>query len=156
MKYVGEKDAVVDSTDPVCIDQRIFEFSTIRKDFFLGYKGVWDILTGDVYRFELGGSVYAVPSGHHVVIGDEYGDIDFILIDEVFNRPIELIQLDYAMMNWVVHYPKLIGYEKDVELYWPMTKNIIPIQDNGRLILVTDRDLYTKFKNLQVEVFTSV
>lgn len=156
MHYIGEEDAIVNGMSPDCVSNRIFEFSVTKKDFFLGYKGAWDIITGPTFTFELGGSVYTVPSGHHVVIGDEYGDIDFILIDEVFNRPIEIVQLDYTMMNWVIHKPVLIDYTEETNVYWPMSKNIIPIQDKQRVILLSDRDLYSKFKHDQVEVFTSV
>ena len=154
MNYIGEE-GTTSGLSAECISHRIFEFSVTKKDFFLGYKGAWDVITGPVFVFTLGGSEYTVPSGHHVVIGDDYGDIDFIIIDEVFNRPIELIQLDHHLMNWVVHKPVLVDYKEEVDVYWPMSKNIIPIQDQQRVILLSDRDLYSKFKNDQVEVFTS-
>lgn len=156
MKYIGERNQEVSSSDPTCAEERIFEFSVTKKDFFLGYKGSWDIIVGDVFEFIVKGAVYLVPSKQHIVIGDEYGDIDFIEVDEAFNRPIDFVQLDKDMMNWSIGHPTLVNFHHDMEVFWPMSKNIIPIQDKEKIILVSDRDHYGKFKDEQVEVFTSV
>jgi len=154
LNYIGEEDKPVTAFDDSCVNERIMEFSCDKLDFFLTHKIMWDEIRGDVYDVKVGDGVFSVPSGHFVMIGDDYGDFDWIMIDEMFGRPLLTVStFDMALKNWNIM-PLQAQNVHDEVVYWPTTKNIIPIQSNNTVILVSEKDQHLKMQRYQIEVFT--
>lgn len=155
MNYIGENDAYVDAFKENCIEHRIMEFNVDKKDFFLVNKIIWDSIKCSFYDVEIGGGVFSIPAGHFIMIGDEYGDIDWIVIDELFSRSLSVACFDMDFRNWSVSDVRVSDVYSG-EIFWPNTKHIIPIQSNGVTILLSEKDQHHKTQDQQIEIFTQL
>ncbi len=154
MNFIGERDKAIDAFNRDAINYRILEFNTEKKDLFLQFKMSWDIVTADVYHVQVGNNVFMIPTGFYVLIGDSYADFDWIQVDEMFNRDIEIVTFGIDMLNWRIEHPQLMNFSNE-EFHWPMSKHVIPLQENNRVIMVSEKDQYHKLKAFQLDLFTS-
>lgn len=154
MYFIGEEDISVDAFKRDAINHRILEFNTEKKDLFLQFKMSWDVVNADVYHVQVGNTIFMIPTGFYVLIGDSYADFDWILVDEMFNRDIEIVTFGVDMFNWRIEEPNLVDFSNE-EFHWPMSKHIIPLQSDSRVIMVSEKDQYHKLKHYQLDMFTS-
>lgn len=155
MNYIGEGDVPIPAENEECASKRLLEFNTDTKkwDFYLTYKIAWDLIEAQMFEMEIGNGKFNIPSGLYVMIGDDYGEIDWIMIDELFSRPLSISTLDTNFKNWGCSEPRATGvYEGSI--FWPSTKHIIPVVDNETVILVSEKDQHNRTGAFQVEMFT--
>lgn len=154
MNYVGENAAIVAAKDYDSMMSRIFEFHTEKLDFYLNVKLMWDVIDGMMIDLAVGGGIFSIPSGMYVMIGDEYGEVDWIKVDELIARPdLTVATLDVEFANWGCASASASNVH-DGEIYWPSSKHIIPIQSNSIVILVSEKDQYPILGQSQIEIFT--
>lgn len=154
MYFIGERDIEVDAFARDAINHRILEFNTEKKDLFLQFKMSWDIVNADVYHVLIGESLFMIPTGYYVLIGDSYADFDWIQVDEMFNRDIEIATFGVDMVSWRIETPHLIDFSNE-EFHWPTSKHVIPLQKDRRVIMVSEKDQYHKLKAFQLDLFTT-
>jgi len=156
MNYLSENMTPLDASVQSTINKMIFEFrfhNEIEKsDYFLVHKINWQILTAGIYKFQIGDCVHSIPSGHFVMIGDENGDMDWITVDEMVGREIECVRFGAELGHWDVKPAVLLDYFEG-QYYWPTTAHAVPIINNNRVIMVSERDHYHKIKDCGVDLF---
>lgn len=155
MKYIGEEDKTVSASKEESIQERILEFNNKKLDYFLNYKTYWEMIEGTMYNLKVGNSQFVVPLSHYIMIGDEFGEIDWILVDELVSRGLDVILLDTDLKSWYSMPPTVIGVEMK-SFFWPNTQHIIPIQDNGHVVLVADKDQYQKMNGRAIDAYISL
>tara|TARA_Y100001973_G_scaffold98941_1_gene157336 strand:- start:80624 stop:81091 length:468 start_codon:yes stop_codon:yes gene_type:complete len=153
LNYIGIDNEELPCTDEITITKRLFEFNVDKRDYFLNFKTNWNIVETKGYRFSIAGGDFILPSGFFIMLTDDVGEIDWIPVDESFARPLEFAAFNSDLNIWKAELPVVTGYE-DVSIFWPMGKNIIPVQSNGVVLMISDKDHYQKFKNFTVDAFT--
>lgn len=165
MNYIGKDNNPISAYDESCADNKIFTFRNAPKvsgvyDFFLSSMSYWENLTGTIYSAKIGSGVFDIPTGLFVMIGDEYGDFDWIEIDELIGRPhLTVMTFDADFTQWSISGMQIVGVNEGTIL-WPSprddkTKDIIPIMSNGTAIMVSEKDQHLRMQHYQVEIFTS-
>ena len=155
MKYIGEKDKPVPASEESSIQERILEFSHEKLDYFLNYKTYWELIEGTMYNLKVGNSQFVIPLSHYIMIGDEFGETDWILVDELVSRGLDVTMLDIELKKWYNLLPTVVSVEMK-SFFWPNTKHIIPIQDNGHVVLVADKDQYQKMNGRAIDAYISL
>lgn len=153
MNYIGENNKKVDAFDEGSVEERILEFSTEKLDHFLRHQIVWNEITGDIYQLQVGNGTFNIPSGHHVMVGDDVGTVDWIMVDELLTRELDVMTLDMELRNWGSVTPQATDYYTG-SVFWPNTKHIIPLQSEHSVILVSEKDQYNQVGSFDVGVFT--
>lgn len=137
-----------------CKSSWVLEYSPDKRDYFLNFRMMWNQVSGDVYHFNVSqGKSVSIPSGFYLLIGDVYGELDWILIDELIGRPIETALLSEDLNAWSLRILEFESVSQE-QIYWPQTKNIIPMCRQGNVILVSDKDQYNKTKNDIINILT--
>lgn len=165
MNYMAEDNSPISAYDPECVNHKIFSYRPYKKgskeeDFFLGSMSYWENLTGMVYTVSIGGNPFDIASGLFVMIGDEYGDFDWIEIEELIGRTqLTVMTFDPSFRQWNISPMNVLDAKDDQSLLWPSpldekAKGIIPIISNNTVILVSEKDQHSKMQHYQVEVFT--
>lgn len=154
MNYIGSNDVPLSSKDIETIEKRIFIFDTEAEDYFLQMCISWDKVTTTFYRVKIGDSIYEIPSGTYLLCGCAGGSQDWIEIDELAGRPIEVILISKNFRSWDFVTPKFIAARED-SCYVPMVKNPIPVSDldGGKHIIISAGDQYRKLKDRDYDIF---
>lgn len=148
MKLLGFNDSAIDITNPDNLGQKFFEFCPVSDDYFLNFHFNWDVVTSTVYVFTSGRFTFQIPSGFYIFIGCPTGLNDWILIDEIIDRDIEVFVMPTSLGSWSLQEFQL----KDImtiEYVYPSTKNPVPMLDEtGKVcVIASPVDQYHKFKN---------
>lgn len=149
MNYITDVGSDLNWMSRDCLNSWVLEFSHEKNDYFLNYRMMWKEVIGEIYRFNIGGNVVSIPSGFHMMIGDVYGSIDWISADEVVSRKVDVVILDKEHKVWTLKHPKFISVDTG-SVYWPNTKNIIPMVSGENVLIVADKDLYTKTQEINI------
>lgn len=147
MHYLNETAAGLDWFSPKCTNNHIFEYSLDRQDYFLNYRMIWREVDADFYEMVIGNQTFFLPSGFYVMIGDVFGELDWIMIDEMIGRDLECVILSPGLETWSLHTPKLKNVSEK-RMFWPKTTNIIPVRSGDRVLMISDKDFYHKTKDL--------
>lgn len=142
----------VDATKEDCINGMLFEFKTKEEDYMLRYFINWDIVSARIFHMKIGNNIFSIPSSFHVMIGDLYGEVDWMMVDEMINREVECVTFDSELESWSIDPPELIDVSEE-KIYWPMTQNIIPCESDSRIILMSKKDQYHMTKNFLIDSF---
>ena len=153
MRYLGE-DVFLSASDQGSIEKRYFEFNTSKEDYFLTYRPTWDKVVTDVYYFNIGTKTFKIPHGSFIFICDEYGQSEWILIEESIGRKMSAFVMDKELQNWSSREMVLVDVKQET-IYLPITKNVIPVvsDDSDKVILISMVDQYLKTKNKGIEIY---
>jgi hypothetical protein len=153
MNYLSDE-KTIDWCSLDCTDSWLLEFSPDKSDYFLNYRLMWNKIYSQVFTFNVNNQAQIqIPSGFFVLIGDVYGVLDWIMVDEMIGRPIETIILSEDQHAWSLRVLEFDSVE-DKEFYWPNTKNIIPMSNgDGHVIMISDKDQHHKTKNEIINSF---
>jgi hypothetical protein len=143
-------------TDENCCSKFFYEFNMEKLDYFYVYKAIWDSFSTMNYHFDVGGANICIPSGMYVMISDEYGDIDWIPVDEIIGRDIDLLVINSKYSGWEVIRPRLFDSKSDT-VFIPNTKGVIPVTDqkHSKFVLVCRTDQYKNTLGLTADAFTT-
>lgn len=157
MYYCKEGVAPSPATDIDSTAAHIYEFSVQKEDYFYNLRMSWENITSPAYELRFGNSVIVVPSGLYVVLCDESGVIDWVLVDEVIGRDMSIMLLSPNMKSWSIQTPVLVEYHEEYEYYLPKTENALPItnQNNDGVIVVSRADQYSLTKDKLVDIFVT-
>lgn len=142
----------IDAFAEDCINEMLFEYKTKEEDYMLRYFMNWDVVKARVFTMRIGSSVFDIPSSFHVMIGDSYGEVDWMMVDEMINREVECVTLGRELETWHLNQP-ILEDAQDRKFHWPMTQGIIPCESGGRVILLSRKDQYHMTKNLLIDSF---
>lgn len=142
----------VDAYDEDSINCMIFEFKPKEEDYLLRQFVTWDVIKAKIFKMKIGNSVFSIPSSFYIMIGDSYGELDWMMVDEMINREVDCVSLDGKMETWDLHQPELVDVREEV-VHWPMTQNIIPCESNRNVILLSRKDQFHMTKNFLIDSF---
>lgn len=148
MKYITDS-GEMDWGDDGCLSSWITEFSHEKNDYFLNYRMMWNEMSGDIYRYEIGNLVVDIPSDMYIMIGDVYGNLDWVTSEEMINRSVDLVVINKDFKQWSLKQPKFVEV-MSMELYWPRTKNIIPVVTGDSVLIFSEKDIYTKTQDMNI------
>lgn len=139
---------------PETKQKKIYEFSIDKSDYFMNFRMVWKKIEGDFYTFRLGKDFINIPAGFHVMVGDEEGSIDWILVDELVGRDIDILTLSQNFGTWGLEKPSIVTVSKKT-VFWPTTKNIVPLCFNcarvsNSVIILSDKDRWQSMKDVAI------
>lgn len=149
MNYITDTDKILNWSDRDCLSSWVMEFSHEKNDYFLNYRMMWNEVVGDIFTFNIGGELVDLPAGFHVMIGDVYGEVDWISSDEMVNRNVDIVIITKTLDNWSLKPAKFVSV-KSGSVLWPKTKNIIPMISTKNVLIVSDKDIYTKTLDLNI------
>ena len=155
MMYISSENSVkIPFSDENCCSQFFYEFSMEKLDYFYVLKPIWDSFATQNYYFLIAGAKICVPSGLYVMICDEYGDLDWIPVDEIIGRDISLLVINDKFNGWDHVKPELLEAKSDT-VYIPSTKSVLPLTDskNSKMILVCRTDQYKNTTGLFADDF---
>lgn len=154
MFYIDENDRPCASSSIDTIEKRLFQFDVDAEDYFLRYFVTWDKIQTDFYRIELNGAVFNIPSGMYILCGCDGGSQDWIMVDEIVGRPIEIILINNNYRSWSFCRPVVTDLYNGV-CYTPMSKSPIPVTDASgkKVIIVSTVDQYHKLKDRDYDIF---
>lgn len=154
MFYIDGNDRPCSSLSADVIEKRLFHFDVDKEDYFLRYFITWDKVQTDMYRLDLDGCIFSIPSGVYILCGCDGGSQDWILVDEIVGRPIEIILINNNYRSWSFCRPVVTDVHNDV-YYAPMTKSPIPITDSSskKVIIISSVDQYHKLKDRDYDIF---
>lgn len=122
-----------------CVAKEMFEFKTDVKDFFLLRTFAWEEIVAMVYFIKIGNTIFQIPSGLYIVLCDEYGTVDSILVDEIIGRTVEILTLDKNLSTPDNDTCDILD-AKMKKHFWPNSNNIIPIvSECGRRVVLLSR-----------------
>jgi hypothetical protein len=159
LSFVGESNVSgeLDAGDESIINQRFYEFSLNSEDYFLSLKATWDFIKTEVYHFQVSPTfTVEIPSGFYVMVSDEYGSVDWILVDEIIGRPLQVAMLDTKFSAWSLRDLHHVDHIEEEGIFFPNTKNPIPITDenNSSCIIISKVDNWGRTKDLLIDTFT--
>lgn len=148
MYLLGAEDKPVDILNHDNIGKKIFEFCPQKEDYFLNFYFNWEKIKSEVFVFKAGRITFQIPSGFFLFIGSPCGMNDWIMVDEIIDRDIEVFVMPTSLGSWTLQKFQLIDV-LELEYIYPQTKNPIPLLDqSGRLCVISSpADQYHKFKN---------
>ena len=146
MRLVGYNETY-SVTDESVIEKPTYEYSYKENDYFLKHHTAWDCAVVE-YLISINGYQYMLPSGMYLLVGEIYGDQDWVYIDELIGREIEVFQTDTEFSELSFGKVELLD-SVDVEVFYPQCKQIIPIADmtGEKVIMVSKSDHYHNLKN---------
>lgn len=130
----------------------ILEYALDKEDYFLNYRISWKEIETDIFRFIIGPQTIEIPSGFYVMICDEVGDIDWILVDEIISRPLQIGCLSRKQDAWKPMEPRLDWVDYGT-IFWPQTKNVIPVYNNSCGVVLSEKDSYRSTKDSSINMF---
>ena len=154
MYFINQHEKPASSISADTPEGRIFIFDTEEEDYFLQMCIAWDKITTTFYKIQLGESIYNIPSGTFILCGCDGGSQDWIDVEELVWRPIEVILINHNYRSWDFVQPKFIDMYEGF-CYFPMTKSPIPVTDAMGLknIIVSSSDQYRKLKDKDYDIF---
>jgi len=148
--FIGSEKKLYSFEDKNSLCMHIFEFKPDKMDFFLTRTFAWEEITSMVYLFKMGNDFFSIPSGLYVLLCDDYGTVDCIMIDELIGRDIGILVFDSGLSSPDSNMIELVD-AKSKKYYWPNSNNMIPITSNSgkKVILLSRIDQWksTKDKN---------
>lgn len=153
---VRENEPPISALEQDVTCSHFYEFSVEKEDYFYNLRFVWEEITGPVYTFKLNdGSILNLPSGVYVIICDEYGVIDWIMVDEIIGRSIDVMVLSKDFKSWSLERLKLVKLNEDVDYFLPNTTNSIPIcnEKGNRNVIISRTDQYSHTRDKLVDIF---
>lgn len=157
-KFVDEeakKD--LDVQDEDIINQRFYEFSLKANDYFLHYNAIWDQMKTECYYIEISKNLtIGIPSGFYIMVSDEYGSVDWIQIDEIIGRPLQVACIDPKFSSWSLNDVQLVEHSESETFFFPNTKNIFPVTDDtGKsCVMISKVDNWSQTKDMVINEFT--
>lgn len=144
--FIGENE-FFNADDSDTVGKHLYEFNIERDDYFYMMRLIWDEILVDVYEFSLDTkNTVMIPSGMYILIADEFGQVDWISVDEIVNRDIEVLVLSKNFSSWTLKSLKLKDMHENSTIFLPNTKNPMPISnENGQQILIVSKT--DQFKN---------
>lgn len=154
MYYINQNENPVSSLSADTIEDRIFIFDTEKEDYFLQMCFAWDKVTTVFYKIQLGEAIYNIPSGTFLLCGCDGGSQDWIDVEELVGRPIEVILINSNYRSWDFVQPKFLDMYHGC-CYMPMTKSPIPVTDatGSKNIIISSVDQYRKLKDKDYDIF---
>lgn len=146
MRYLGHEETF-DAASQDVIGERIFEYNIKHDDYLFTYHVGWDIVLAE-YVFDVGGYRYTLPSGIYIFSGCPSGAHDWIRVDEIIDRDIDIFQAPIDLNSWTIEKQKLMDVTTE-KIYMPQTKNPLPVVDSSgkRCIFISYTDVYTRMKD---------
>lgn len=154
--YLTEEKHLIACDDRDILRTHFYEFSLEKDDYFLQRKVLWDSVVTNFYEFCFGdGTTISIPSNYYVLIADVYGEVDWICVDELINRPIEVLILNDSLSSWTLEVLEVTGMTKPKPFYWSATKNAVPVTNsNGKkVIILSTYDQYKATMDLDISSF---
>jgi hypothetical protein len=135
--------------DLAAVASEIFEFKTDVVDFLLARTFSWQEITSMVYFFKLGNEVFQIPSGMYIVLTDEFGSIDCMMVDEIIGRDVEILCMN-AELNNIDNASAEVLDAKNKKHFWPNSNNIIPVtsESGKRVVLLSRVDQFKAVKDM--------
>ncbi|WGH49648.1 hypothetical protein [Alishewanella phage vB_AspM_Slickus01] len=122
-----------------CVSMSIYEFKPDKMDFFLTRTFDWDEVTSMVYLFSIDTEVFHIPSGLYIMLCDEYGTVDCIMVDELIGRNMDVLVMNKDLQSPDCRSLTLID-AKSRKHYWPNSNNIIPLTSvSGKTVVLLSR-----------------
>lgn len=153
MSFISGGNEPLDAFDPESINHQFFELKLSEMDYFLNFRINWDVISTPLFEMAIGGSLFYIPSDFHVMIADVYGNVDWIPVNEMIDREVEVAVFDPSFETWRLDHPRLTNKVTDKEFHWPMTKNVVPILSSNNVILLSQKDHYHKTKHYLIDSF---
>lgn len=149
----GNMKAVCAKSDDT-IEKKIFDFSLEEEDYFLNYHTTWDHIEGDFYDLELDGRIFSIPSGIYILCTCDEGNTDWIMVDELIGRDIDILVLTKSLRSWIPSKPKVRNFYRSANFY-PMSRTPVPIINSTeeRIIIVSSIDQHSKMKDKYFNIF---
>jgi len=155
MFYINAEDAAVDSFNESCVQEKIFVFNPEQEDYFLENFYFWDCVTTEVFDVEIANRMFTIPSGTYILCGCAGGSQDWILIDEMIARPIDVFVIGKGFRGFSLSDMVLKNHRTD-SFYLPApSKNPIPITDStaSRIIITSQTDAYSRMKDKDYDIY---
>lgn len=149
MNYMTDTDKVIDWRGDECLGSWILEYSHEKNDYFLNYRMLWNEIDSEIHVYKIGNSIIEIPSDFHIMIGDIYGELDWISSDELINRSVDVVILDREQKNWTLKKASFVAVKQGT-VYWPKTKNIIPMNIDEKILIMSDKDVYNRTKLMNI------
>lgn len=154
--FIDENESPIPCTSKNVLRTYFFEYNLSESDYYLYRKLQWDIVTTTMYQFKMSdGVTIGIPSNYYVMVGDVYGEVDWVLVDEIIGRDIELLIIKKGFNGWTLDNIEPVGMTEKYKFYWPLTKNPVPIMtDSGdRSVIVSTYDQYKMTRDKSVDEF---
>lgn len=133
--------------------QYLFELDIEESDYMYHRRLCWDHFRGDVYKFDIGNTKIEIPSTFYIMITDEYGEIDWIPVDEIIDRDIDVVTVDKDFSAWRMERLVLIDQLVAQDYAFPQTKNAIPISTDGkRCVIIAKADKHTETGDKRIDM----
>lgn len=154
MYYIDQNDKPRHRQSDDTIEQRLFYFDNDQEDYLLRYHINWNRLGTTFYKIALEGRTYDIPSGTYLLCGCDGGSQDWVTVDELIGKPIEVILINKNFRSWSLAFPKLVDHYEG-SCYTPMTKSPIPVMDSTgeRVIIISFVEQYHKLKDRDYDIF---
>lgn len=151
MKLIGMSDLGTEILDPrleSTVGRRVFDYSIKDEDYLLRHHISWEKVASD-YCISVNGYKFHIPSGMYIFCGCVSGNTDWIMIDELINREVEVFLLSLDFDSWALHQPEFQAFEMNEVVYLPSTKSPLPVADmtGSRAIIISSTDVYHKMKD---------
>lgn len=146
MQLIGETYQPIPNS-PDCVNHHHWEYHVESKDFFLEWKPSWQCIKGPSFVFQIGKNRVRVPASYYIMIGDVYGEIDWIKVDETVGRQFEafIMMGDLESDTWQIESMTVVDFLDDDENMYPHTKNPVPVAlGDDKTVLVSPVDLYNR------------
>lgn len=146
MILIGEEhDGLPDG--PEAVDFFHWEYVIKEKDFFLTWSSAWQKIRGAAYELCIGKESIVLPANYYLMIGDVYGELDWIKVDEIIGRQFEAFVMSnrFDQDAWQIESVQITDHHDDYVSMFPQTRNPVPVLVGDRkAILVSPVDLYNK------------
>lgn len=153
---VRENEPPISALEQDVTCSHFYEFSVEKEDYFYNLRFVWEEITGVVYSFKMNdGTILNLPSGVYVIICDEYGVIDWIMVDEIVGRTVDVMILSRDFKSWSIERLKLVQYHEDIDYFLPNTSNALPISNElgNKNVIISRTDQYSHTRDKLVDIF---
>lgn len=130
MYYISESNTGLDMTEQSTCEKKILLYDQLVGDYFHEFSFAWNNISTPVYTVVLGDSIYKIPSSAYVMCGEEGGESDLIMFDEVIGRDIHVISIENGLRVAKWYIPRVIDVDADGAYLYPMTNKYVPIGDS--------------------------
>lgn len=155
MFYVNEKDGPLDSRLASSLNHRYFVFDCDKEDYMLQWSLGWERVTTSAYTMNIGGKKFVIPSGMYILCGCEGGSQDWVLVDEIIDRPIDVFLIGKNFRGWSLS-GAVTTEVNERSFFIPMNlKTPFPIIDptGEKIVVVSQCDMYHKLKDRDYDIF---
>lgn len=156
--FINEDDVILYGDDEDSISQYFYEFNLTAEDYFLNRRMEWDLFEARLFIFNLQGKAIGIPSGFYVMVADVMGCVDWIQVDELIGRDLDVLIIAENFASWSLERIELVDEQEKFEFYWPVTKNVLPISPihGSSSLIVSKTDRYKDTKDKSVDTFVTI